>query len=195
MPAGISIGKKVALAVFAGLLLLVVLQLGTYVLFAEARMPLAGLPRECVNADTEFVCVGIETWRSLTPAQRVVLERALLRRVPEVYHTIMDVPVSKTASSPITRKFLAGYQTCVKRGDSPASLEEWRSQIEAGRRVKYLRNGVKIAWHLDSRGICWMRCSSAELRGNGGHGVGRTELCVWFFGLWIKIYNCGGWRS
>ncbi len=178
-------------AVFVGILLLV--QVATYVCFAERSMPASAI--RCNpdyadrNLDLNFVCVRSETWAELTAAQKSSLEAALKRRAPLLYHSMDEVPVVRLHVRRTTAKDLADYASYKKRGDvSPRTLAMVKRKIDRGYEVLALKKGAKVGWELTDRGLFWTRCSSSAWSAQEG-ACWREDVYVWVLGFWVRVWN------
>ncbi len=141
----------------ASLILLV--QVGTYLLFANASMPavmVKFLPRyiEPSRGEIDFVCVYQPTWASLTPAQQRALDRALARHVGTIYHSEREIPPSR-----VLREFPGG-----------------------------LKRGCFVWWEPHELGPFWFSATCWEATG-GLAGSGTRAVFVWVLGFWVHAWT------
>jgi hypothetical protein len=140
-----------------GLVLLV--QVGTYLLFAHDLMPavmVKFLPRytEPSRGEIDFVCVYQPTWASLTPAQQRALDRALARHVGTIYHSEPEIPYSR-----ILQEGLGG-----------------------------LKRGCVVMWDLHEVGPFWFSATCWEATGNLA-GSSTRAVFVWVLGFWVHAWT------
>ena len=188
--------KRKLLVVAASVaVILLVVQVVTYVWRAERTMPVAGIAQIWVFAPAEgsvrskFVCINKETWRGLTDSQRRTLEKKFKRNVPLVYHDVGDVPDEMKFFRKVTDEDKEQYEL-LKKEDwmTPKMLEEAREEIESGRRMVGLKRGSRINWELKRKGLFWMRCSSSRTAGRLA-ARGSEDVFIWVLGWWVRVYN------
>jgi hypothetical protein len=187
----------VAAVVLTGLF---AVELGTYLAWAEAKMPSAGIPHLWVFRDGQlfrgsgFVVVDGETWRSLSDAQKAELTAVLLKHVPTLYHSMDEVPLRVL---PLGR--LMDFQEerlkqrIVERGLSDREAERERAKMLAGNRGMSLAGygGTKFSWFLLDAGFLWMDCWAGEYHSGLGAEF-RRDIYVWVLGRWVRVWRLGG---
>ncbi|NQT51652.1 hypothetical protein HQ576_06370 [bacterium] len=174
---------------------LAAIQTVTYVLFAEAAMPVACLRqlRDTALLDGRYAWVPHSTWDTLTHAQQEALTRYLKQRYDTIHHTEDAIPEAGKHYVPITQRDIEKYE----RGAGPRNTdsarevyEARRRAIEAGRKLAELRDGVKLEWRLRGRGPFWMECQPMSWVSGTGAEL-REDIHIWLFGWWVKVWNCG----
>lgn len=171
---------------------MLVVQTTTYLLRAEATMPVSAIRHLADYAllrDREFVIVKPETWHALTDSQKKALIREVGRYVKTIYDSLEEVPESAIRSVPITEQDRRDYERLKKMsGVSSAMLEQKRREIESGRQIRGLKKGMRIGSRLESRGVFWMK-STAHHWVSHRCAESRTAIYIWFLGCWVPVYN------
>jgi hypothetical protein len=171
-------------------IVLVLVQCGTYWWRAESQMPLAGLRTVGgLEHRGEFVAFAKSTWSSLTPAQRAVLTASFAPRVRHIYHTEEEIPDANNVFRPLTdddrRSFVALIGQSNLSGEMKAGF---RRNLERGTKPVALQGGRLFHWHAEREGLFWMRCNSGFFVGELAAG-GRSDLFIWFLGRWWRAWN------
>ena len=133
--------------------LLAAVHVGTYVLWAESTMPLAGFrtlgfPRS--DAHYSFIVLKGGLWESLPEGRRAALVEYLSRHADDIHLTPEDLP--------------------------KGSINTYGDLFE------YV-NGVSVRWQLEDTGLFWMKSNCGySMSSTGAEGRGDVHiwfLCGW----------------
>lgn len=167
-------------------------QVVTYFRRAEPIMPRAALRHlsdYVLIEDSNYVVFEGDTWRSMNKSQKKVLRQEVERYVSHIYYSREEVPDSKKHFRKITQSDRQRYEEYKKSGQvSPVRLEKLKQQIDSGRKVVGLRNGLELSWELKNNGPFWMKSRAGWWSGGIGAEY-RSDVYLWFFGWWIPVYS------
>lgn len=185
--------KKVRIAITL-LAMLLLIQFISYFWYAETISPRTGIRHLSdygLLRSKKFAVVEKETWDPLSEAQRAVLAAELGLFVGTIYHSMSEVPENSLVFMATTEIDKTNYESWKHRSDLPPQfIEEKRRELEAGRRIVGLKDGIRIGCHVDNSGLFWMKCSAGHwVSGLGAEG--RTDVYIWVLGFWMRVYNLG----
>jgi len=156
--------RRIAFVAAGVAALLLLVQVLTYVFFAEAAMPRPVIRwawrRE--DAGSGFVCLSDRSLKALSPVHRHRLDEVLQQEFGTVYYGEADIPSEQWVLDP----------------------------ADASRRIG-LKNGWILRWLMSGRGLFWFSAESRYWVGNEGAGS-KVETFVWFFGTWLRVWTTLG---
>lgn len=175
---------------WAVVIVLVLVQCGTYWWRAESQMPLAGLRTVGgLEHRGEFVAFGKSTWDNLTLAQREALTALFTPRVRNIYHVEDEIPDANRVFMSLTEHDRSTYAALIARPNTPAKDKEGlRRDLARGAKPMGLKGGCLLRWQPERQGLFWMRCNSMYYVSHTGAGA-RSDLFIWFLGRWWRVWN------
>lgn len=185
--------KKVLVAVGAVVVLLPVIQTITYLLFADCSMtPTLGLRNlrdYGLLREVDFVVVESSTWSTLNEHEKQNLTEELKRYVDTIYHSRDEVPEDRITWEPVTAENRESYERYSRASHARAeTLERWKREIDAGRRIAGFKKGIAIAWKREGAGLFWGRYTSSHWVSMTG-AESRTDVYLWLLFGWVHLYT------
>lgn len=174
------------------LLVMLLVQVVTYSLWARERMPFA-LLQSLDHPVVEFYVLEEGSWQSLSEGQQQRLRQELTAAGQTLYLSREEVPGERYETRPFTPEEIAEreaiYEQAKEAGNVSAErLEAMRAETEAGIYVLGFRSGMSLGWRIEGEGLFWMQGSAHSWMGNTG-AEWRTDLYVWMLWRWVRVRN------
>jgi hypothetical protein len=163
---GARIKKTARIALYV-VIALCVLELLTYVLFADSAMVgtvVDYFPQKIhFSEDTtfEFVCVSTETWSSLSEGQQETLRSTLQKHHEQVYVGLDEVPDER----------------------------KWFEKDASGSKTLIgLKGGWLLEWEVELHWPFYFKATYSDYEGNLAASIGSGGY-LWLFGFWVRVWS------
>lgn len=142
------------------------------------------------SPSNRFIIVPHPTWERLTPRQRKMLREELTEHGATLFHSCADLPDEEFIFMPADDSNIEHMRRRIQdyAAHEPDTVKFLEKLIDRKVVVAGFRNGVSIDWVLERSGPFWMEATSSWYKGNLG-AEGRSDLYVWFFWRWVRVYN------